>query len=306
MPRRNYDRDYDNYGQGDYEYGRQSGMGSYNRGYGQERFGGGYGNQRYENQRFGNQRYGNYGGSRYGNQGSYGRGYDRGYGDRENDYNGGEYLNDYGDNLYGENRGRMSSRSRYDRDYDDYDYGSTGGRYNRGYGRGGRYDTDYTGGGGYYGRGDYDRDFGRGSNREDRGWWERTSDEVSSWFGDEDSEQRRRMDRERGYRGRGPKNYTRSDERIKEDVSDELSDSYYLDASDIEVEVKNAEVTLNGTVNSRYAKREAEDLAEECSGVNHVQNNLRVESYETDSENKSQDATASSGKNAGKSKSATN
>jgi osmotically-inducible protein OsmY len=35
-------------------------------------------------------------------------------------------------------------------------------------------------------------------------------------------------------------------------------------------------VTLSGTVTSRMAKRRAEDLADSVSGVEHVQNNLRV------------------------------
>jgi hypothetical protein len=35
-------------------------------------------------------------------------------------------------------------------------------------------------------------------------------------------------------------------------------------------------VTLNGTVTSRFAKRRAEDCADDVSGVGHVQNNLRV------------------------------
>ena len=35
-------------------------------------------------------------------------------------------------------------------------------------------------------------------------------------------------------------------------------------------------MTLDGTVDSRAAKHHAEDLAESCSGVRHVQNNLRV------------------------------
>ena len=78
------------------------------------------------------------------------------------------------------------------------------------------------------------------------------------------------------HRGRGPRGYQRSDERIREDVSDRLSDDGHLDASDIEVTVSKGEVTLNGTVSSRDQKRRAEDLAEEVSAVSHVQNNLRV------------------------------
>jgi osmotically-inducible protein OsmY len=139
---------------------------------------------------------------------------------------------------------------------------------------------------GYYGADqDYRQDDRRGSGdwgqREsgERGFWNRASDEVSSWFGDDDAERRRRMDEQRGgmHRGRGPKGYTRSDERIHEDVNDRLSDDPYVDASEIEVSVSSCEVTLSGTVDSRDAKRRAEDIAEQVSGVQHVQNNLRVQ-----------------------------
>ncbi|HET6521889.1 MAG TPA: BON domain-containing protein [Geminicoccaceae bacterium] len=78
------------------------------------------------------------------------------------------------------------------------------------------------------------------------------------------------------HRGRGPRGYTRSDERIRDDISDRLTDDPYLDASEIEVSVSGGEVTLSGTVNSRQDKRRAEDLADDVSGVSHVQNNLRV------------------------------
>lgn len=78
------------------------------------------------------------------------------------------------------------------------------------------------------------------------------------------------------HRGRGPRGYTRSDERIREDVNDRLSDDGHIDASDIEVSVSNCEVTLSGTVSDRSQKRRAEDLAEAISGVLHVQNNIRV------------------------------
>jgi hypothetical protein len=79
------------------------------------------------------------------------------------------------------------------------------------------------------------------------------------------------------HRGRGPKNYTRSDERIHEDVSERLSDDSWLDASEIEVAVQGCEVTLAGTVQSRRDKHRAEHLVEAVSGVRHVQNNLRVQ-----------------------------
>ena len=82
------------------------------------------------------------------------------------------------------------------------------------------------------------------------------------------------------YRGRGPAGYRRSDERIREDVNDCLTDDPYLDASGIQVRVQNCEVTLDGTVNSRACKRRAENLVEEIAGVRHVQNNLRVKDTE--------------------------
>ena len=79
------------------------------------------------------------------------------------------------------------------------------------------------------------------------------------------------------HRGRGPRNYQRSDDRIREDVNQRLTDDPYVDASDIEVGVENREVTLTGTVASRSDKRRAEDIADSVSGVTHVQNNLRVQ-----------------------------
>ena len=78
-------------------------------------------------------------------------------------------------------------------------------------------------------------------------------------------------------RGQGPKGYERSDERIREDVSDRLYDDPHVDASEIDVGVSGGEVTLSGTVDSRDARRRAEDVAERVSGVTYVQNNLRVD-----------------------------
>ncbi|PWC36971.1 hypothetical protein TSO221_28300 [Azospirillum sp. TSO22-1] len=130
-------------------------------------------------------------------------------------------------------------------------------------------------------RREFGRDYARDRARRmregsERGWLERMGDEVASWFGDEDAERRRRVDEARSHRGRGPRGYTRSDERIREDVSDRLTDDPYVDASDIEVTVSGGEVTLAGHVDHRGARRRAEDLAESVSGVTHVQNNLRV------------------------------
>lgn len=78
------------------------------------------------------------------------------------------------------------------------------------------------------------------------------------------------------HKGRGPKGYTRSDERIREDISDRLTDDSEIDASEIEIEVAGGEVTISGFVTDRIIKRKVEDLADAVSGVKHVQNNVRV------------------------------
>jgi osmotically-inducible protein OsmY len=114
-----------------------------------------------------------------------------------------------------------------------------------------------------------DRRFGQ----DERGFLERAGDEVSSWFGDDDARRRRNMD---SHRGKGPKGYTRADDRILEDVNNRLSDDDDVDASGIEVSVTSGEVTLTGEVGSRQEKRMAEDCVERVAGVTHVQNNLRV------------------------------
>jgi len=78
------------------------------------------------------------------------------------------------------------------------------------------------------------------------------------------------------YRGRGPRGYQRSDARIFEDICDRLTVDPRIDASDIEVDVKGAEVTLRGSVRSREEKRDAEDVVEHVMGVRDVNNHLKV------------------------------
>lgn len=78
------------------------------------------------------------------------------------------------------------------------------------------------------------------------------------------------------HAGRGPRGYQRSDERIREDVNERLTDHPDIDASEIEVRVDNGEVTLIGAVEDRRTKRLAEDVAESVSGVRDVHNQLRI------------------------------
>jgi len=159
-------------------------------------------------------------------------------------------------------------------------YGSErpGGTYGPGTYEGGRGSSfrgrDDWSSGGYGGRrSGWSDDNWSGNRGDERGFFERASDEVASWFGDEDAERRRNQDQ---HRGKGPKGYTRSDDRIREDVNDRLTDDPFVDASEIEVTVTAAEVTLGGFVSRRDQRRRAEDAAERVSGVLHVQNNIRV------------------------------
>jgi len=79
------------------------------------------------------------------------------------------------------------------------------------------------------------------------------------------------------HSGRGPQGYQRSDGRIEEDVCEHLTHHGMLDATGIRVQVENGEVTLTGTVESRQAKRLAEDILDSISGVRDVHNQLRVQ-----------------------------
>jgi osmotically-inducible protein OsmY len=84
------------------------------------------------------------------------------------------------------------------------------------------------------------------------------------------------------HAGRGPKGYQRSDERIREEINDRLTAHGEIDATDIEVRVQGAEVTLIGFVDSREVKRIAEDVTEDVPGVREVHNQLRIRSHAED------------------------
>jgi hypothetical protein len=81
--------------------------------------------------------------------------------------------------------------------------------------------------------------------------------------------------------GRGPKGYQRTDERIREEISDRLMDHGGIDASGMEVTVEKGEVTLSGTVEDRRSKRLAEDVADSVRGVKDVHNRLSVGKLES-------------------------
>ncbi|WP_276372581.1 BON domain-containing protein [Chryseolinea sp. H1M3-3] len=256
-------------------------------------YGHGYQNHGYENDRSnfnyneGNMGYGTSIGGRYDNYGT-----DRYYNQRgayaENEYgrqsDRTRYIRNRDENSY--NDWRPGSGNDYGKDY--LNYGSERGANDRAYDEYNRssYDrSNYEGRnynrGGNFGGGSYGNDYNRnrrGEDRDDRGWWDKTTDEVSSWFGDEDAERRRMWDKQQEglHKGKGPRGYSRSDERIKEDINDRLSDDVFVDATDIEVSVNQGEVILTGSVNDRSSKRRAEDIADGVSGVKNVENRIRV------------------------------
>src|SRR3954454_6890582 len=87
-----------------------------------------------------------------------------------------------------------------------------------------------------------------------------------------------RADRERprtDHRGRGPRGYVRSDQRIEEEIHARLTDDPSVDGARIEVSVGGGEVTLGGSVASGFERRRAEDIVDQVSGVRHVRNGLR-------------------------------
>ncbi|WP_437732163.1 BON domain-containing protein [Sorangium sp. So ce1335] len=252
---RGFDRDYNRDFRGDYnrEY-----RGDYNRSFGGDynrSFGGDY-NRDYR---------GDY-------NRSFGSDYNRSFGDNRSfsgDYNR-DYRGDYNRSLRGD----------YNREYR--------GDYNRSFG--GDYNRDF--------RGDYNRSFGGDYNRdfpghylgrnEGRGWGrEQDRGEGHEFVRTVRDAGRSAMqnvsgalntlgERVRSAFGRGPKGYKRSDDRIREDVCEMLSDRDDIDVSEVTVRVQNGEVTLEGTVDERHHRRLIEQLAENVRGVEDVHNQIRV------------------------------
>jgi osmotically-inducible protein OsmY len=92
------------------------------------------------------------------------------------------------------------------------------------------------------------------------------------------------------YTGYGPRGYRRADERILEDICDRLTQHAQIDATDIEVEVRDGEVTLTGTVEDRRIKRMVEANVELIPGVVDVHNHLKLRNRPTPEEEARQKA----------------
>ncbi len=86
----------------------------------------------------------------------------------------------------------------------------------------------------------------------------------------------------RDYAGIGPKNYVRSDDRIREEISESLMRHPEIDASEIEVKVHDGTVTLDGSVSDRGTRHLVEEVASVSFGVRHVDNRLAVHRTDAD------------------------
>lgn len=251
-----------------------------------------------------------------------GRGSERRYGSSHGEI-GGPRSYDRPSDVYDEDDNSSRGYSRGQRMRDDYedesmyqnrdrdDFGSRGG-----YGgeRG-----DYQGDSGRRrfssSQGDYGRSYGHRQQRSSQGFGQSMSEGGSfsgdNQYGNEFSSGGRlssgsrsfRSGSEQGenFRGRGPKGYSRSDERIREDVCERLSDNSGIDASEIEVQVSDGEVTLSGTVEERRIKRMAEDIVEDISGVKDVQNQIKVQKQSNGSDSMQSSESGKEGKSRDKS-----
>jgi hypothetical protein len=77
---------------------------------------------------------------------------------------------------------------------------------------------------------------------------------------------------------RGPKNYTRSDERLRELICERLLQEQAVDVSNVSVEVKDGRVTLEGTVPERQMRHVIEDTVDCCWGVEDIENHIGIQS----------------------------
>src|SRR5690606_14793882 len=81
------------------------------------------------------------------------------------------------------------------------------------------------------------------------------------------------------HRGRGPRNFQPSDDRILDRICERLTADPAIDPSEVEVTCESGQVTLSGTVESRPMKHRIEDVVADCFGVRDIKNRLKVQSY---------------------------
>jgi osmotically-inducible protein OsmY len=153
--------------------------------------------------------------------------------------------------------------------------------------------SDPTESPGYFGTGYYgDGGAGYGGGFDQRrrtGHYGSLDHDPLEWRGRNEARHEERSPDQQRYRT-GPKGYTRSDDRLREDISERLMIADSIDSSDVSVTVKDAKVTLEGRVPDRRMKHSIEDLVDQCPGVQDIDNRIRV--GRADSMNESTSATS--------------
>lgn len=279
-------------GYGNYGYGSQGsfgGMGTWGQqGTGQQSYPGGYGQGAFGQGTFGQGGSGGWGqGSWNMQQGESGQGYqphDEGnrmsgqgsYGQSGSSYGqshgqGPGHSSSYGQGWYGQNQGQ-GSHGQGQGSWQGYSQGTP---MSRGY----RDEDRYPPQGGR----PFDQRMGQGGMGQGshgtmgHGWSEPWQGSQQGWSDRNRDWPEPGRQGTRGFTGKGPRGYRKSDQRLHEDVSDALTRDPSVDASEIDVKVESGEVTLTGTVQDRNQKRMAEMCAERVEGVNDVHNHIRVQ-----------------------------
>lgn len=75
-------------------------------------------------------------------------------------------------------------------------------------------------------------------------------------------------------KGKGPRNFNITDQRLFEKVCDALVDHPAIDASEIEVKVSQGIVTLSGGIEGRHTMTVVEELVRDIDGVKSIRNDL--------------------------------
>jgi hypothetical protein len=147
---------------------------------------------------------------------------------------------------------------------------------------GGRHESDedrgFSGGYGSYAAGSYYRP-GERLRRPGSGDWSERNQPYGSDYDSDYGYRRGGYGRDRSFRsfrGRGPKGYERSDERLREVICELLTEDPDIDASEITIMVISGVVTMDGSVDDRQTKYQVEELVENTGGVKDVRNNLRI------------------------------
>lgn len=148
------------------------------------------------------------------------------------------------------------------------------GRYNGPFDQFGGFGSGFFQGspGGVFGRQQEQVGGGRRRNRN------RGRDNDTSILGTQDRQQGQQT-----YAGLGPRDYRRNDDTIRDEVNGILTRHGGIDGREIQVQVRNGEVTLTGTVLNRRMKLLTEQVIDRVSGVKDIHNQLRIHPQESSS-----------------------